>query len=178
MVHKSQKQRFRKHLKLPYRRYKMKIHKSLIHSFQFPLQQVNHLNLTRHGARERSSEKFNPFILVPSQMFESVTTITEMARSKIAMNSFSTIQTEKSGTVSKSVFRSMIELRSQVEYAKVPKTVATCRSCLLKTIYPSIPERGRSTESVVPTAFNDFSNGLHFWISGTFSKTDKSKNNL
>ena len=30
-------------------------------------------------------------------MFESVTTITEMARSKIAMNSFSTIQTEKSG---------------------------------------------------------------------------------
>ena len=34
-------------------------------------------------------------------MFESVTTITEMARSKIAMNSFSTIQTEKSGNFSK-----------------------------------------------------------------------------
>ena len=68
-------------------------------------------------------------------MFESVTTITEMARSKIAMNSFSTIQTEKSGTVSKTIFRSMINF------------VGTCRSCLLKTNCPSIPERGRSTES-------------------------------
>ena len=36
-------------------------------------------------------------------MFESVTTITEMARSKIAMNSFSTIQTEKSGAISKTI---------------------------------------------------------------------------
>ena len=71
-------------------------------------------------------------------MFESVTTITEMARSKIAMNSFSTIQTEKSGTVSKTIFRSMINF------------VGTCRSkriVLLKTNCPSIPERGRSTES-------------------------------
>ena len=69
-------------------------------------------------------KKFNPFILVPSQMFESVTTITEMARSKIAMNSFSTIQTEKSGAISKTI-------QSQVD--KVSKTGDGCRSYLVNT---------------------------------------------
>ena len=57
-------------------------------------------------------------------MFESVTTITEMARSKIAMNSFSTIQTEKSGAISKTI-------QSQVD--KVSKTGDGCRSYLVNT---------------------------------------------